>query len=383
MVGNGTIPILRPGQEAIVEIPWYVPNPLHYTSINSEPWHFCLLAKIISNNDLLTSPMTPNPNEMVRNNNNLGWKNLTIVNTSGIPKIGGVIAVHNPKPTIHNYNLDFVTDDLEIGKPIYEEAEIRITLDDNLLRAWQDGGSEATGIINTKDENVKIITGNNASLKNLKLSASEIGTLNLSYNFLTREITDKKEYKHIVIQKDSETDEIMGGETYEIHKGDREFFESNAGNDINANKNQPVTINAQSITEPAIYNWYDETGNLLYTGKDLTVTQSITKKYKLEVIANDGFKDYSEVEVKILPYKFINMSPNPASNEVLLKYDIENCSSAYFTITGLTNNISNNYILNNNSSQKVVNLANYQSGQYVVTLIVDGNVIESKNLIKN
>lgn len=77
------------------------------------------------------------------------------------------------------------------------------------------------------------------------------------------------------------------------------------------------------------------------------------------------------------------MSPNPASNEVLLKYDIENCSSAYFTITGLTNNISNNYILNNNSSQKVVNLANYQSGQYVVTLIVDGNVIESKNLIKN
>ena len=71
LAGIGTIPVLKPGQEALVEIPWNVPNPQDYMSINSEPWHFCLLAKINSSEDLLPSPMTSNPNIMVRNNNNL------------------------------------------------------------------------------------------------------------------------------------------------------------------------------------------------------------------------------------------------------------------------------------------------------------------------
>ncbi|WP_312399874.1 S8 family serine peptidase [Chryseobacterium sp.] len=104
LVGSGVIPVLKPGQEALVEIPWNVPNPQDYMSINSEPWHFCLLAKVNSSDDPLSSPMTPNPNIMVRNNNNLAWKNITIVNVSGNGGIlGGTIAVTNPYNTVKNY----------------------------------------------------------------------------------------------------------------------------------------------------------------------------------------------------------------------------------------------------------------------------------------
>lgn len=70
-VGTGVIPPLEPGQEALIEIPWNVPDPKDYQNINENPWHFCLLAEIISDDDLLTSPYTSNPNYMVRNNNNL------------------------------------------------------------------------------------------------------------------------------------------------------------------------------------------------------------------------------------------------------------------------------------------------------------------------
>ena len=121
---------------------------------------------------------------------------------------------------------------------------------------------------------------------------------------------------------------------------------------------------------------------LIYTGKNLTVSQEVTKKYKLEVVALDGFKDYSEIEVKVTPYKFTSMYPNPANSEVTLQYDIENSTSAYVIIAGI-NNISNNYILNTSTTQKTINLTNYPNGQYTVVLIVNGQVIESKNLIKN
>ena len=384
LVGSGVIPVLKPGQEALVEIPWNVPNPQDYSQINPEPWHFCLLAKINSSDDLLSSPMTPNPNIMVRNNNNLAWKNVTVVNIAGTGStLGGVIAIANPHNTIKNYDLELVKEDIETGKPVYEEAEVGIKMDDVLLAAWKRGGESSVNTENTNFENKKIIAGNNVLLKNINLYPNTMGTLYVSFNFLTKESTNKEKYRYHIIQKDSETGEIMGGETFEIHKQERSLFVANAGNNIEAEKNETVTLHASDINETATYNWYDEDGNLIYTGKSFSVSQDITKKYKLEVVALDGFKDYTEIEVKVSPYKFINMAPNPASSQILLQYDIENSTSAYFIITGLSNNLSNNYILNTSTSQYNVNLTNYPAGQYTVVLVVDGKVISSKNLIKN
>lgn len=384
LVGSGVIPVLKPGQEALVEIPWNVPNPQDYTSINSDPWHFCLLAQINSPDDVLSSPVTANPNIMVRNNNNLAWKNVTVISIGGTGTLlGGVIAVTNPHNTIKNYYLELVKEDVETGKAIYEEAEVGLTLDDKLLAAWKRGGEASSNIKSTGTEKKKIVKDNHVIVDNINLRPNEMGTLYVSFNFLTREATDKEKYRYHVIQKDSETGEIMGGETFEIHKQERPLFMSNAGNNIEAGKNEAITLSASDISEAATYNWYDENGNLIYSGKDFTVSQEITKRYKLEVVALDGFKDYSEVEVKVSPYKFISMAPNPASSEFLVQYDIANASSAYIMITGVNNSVSNNYILNTASAQTTINIADYPNGLYVVVLVADGQVIASKNLIKN
>lgn len=384
LVGNGVIPVLKPGQEALVEIPWNVPNPQDYISINSEPWHFCLLAQINSPVDLLSSPTTSNPNIMVRNNNNLAWKNITVINTggNGTRDLGATIAVANPHNSPKNYHLELVKEDIETGKPIYEEAEVGLTMDNVLLSAWQRGGEIASNIKETNNEKKKIVIGNNVILNNINMNPNEMGTLYVSFSFLTKEITDKEKYRYHIIQKDSETGEIMGGETFEIRKNERPLFVANAGDNVEVEKNETITLSASDINESATYNWYNEDGLLIYTGKNLTVSQEVTKKYKLEVVALDGFKDYSEIEVKVTPYKFTSMYPNPANSEVTLQYDIENSTSAYVIIAGI-NNISNNYILNTSTTQKTINLTNYPNGQYTVVLIVNGQVIESKNLIKN
>ncbi|WP_068599414.1 S8 family serine peptidase [Vaginella massiliensis] len=381
-VGTGVIPSLEPGQEALVEIPWNVPNPEDYQNINDNPWHFCLLAEIISDDDSLTSPHTPNPNHMVRNNNNLAWKNITVIDVSNKIDIGAAVAVTNPSDTPRTFFLEFIKEDTETGKPIYEEAEVGVKMDDILYAAWERGGKAASQLDDTNDEKKKIVKGNNVILDNLQLNANELGTVHLSFSFLTKEATEKNNYRYHVIQKDASTGEIMGGETFEIKKKERNLFTANAGNDLEIDKDETVTLTAEDIFEAAVYNWYDEDGNLIYTGKEFEVSPEITKIYKLEVITEDGFKDYSEVEVKVNPYKLISLSPNPAISQVQINYDIENSTSAYVIVTGVTNGFSNNYVLNISSTQTTINLNDYQAGHYIVTLVCDGQIVNSKNLIK-
>jgi hypothetical protein len=70
-----TVPALAPGQEVILEIPWYPPNPAHYACLG-DMRHFCLLGRVQPG---IATPETSDVNANVRNNNNLAWKNIQIV----------------------------------------------------------------------------------------------------------------------------------------------------------------------------------------------------------------------------------------------------------------------------------------------------------------
>jgi hypothetical protein len=73
------IPVLQPGESVVIEIPWYPPNPADFTT---DRGHFCLLARI-------EEPGRPNLGMNVaegvnvstntRNNNNIAWKNITVI----------------------------------------------------------------------------------------------------------------------------------------------------------------------------------------------------------------------------------------------------------------------------------------------------------------
>jgi hypothetical protein len=208
--------------------------------------------------------------------------------------------------------------------------------------------------------------------------------LTLDFNFLTKELTGKSEYVYHVVQKDANTGEIIGGETYVIKKDSRNPFEAIAGNK-EVNLNEPITISANDISEPAIYNWYDEQGNLIHQGKDLQIANAIAEKYKLEVISTiDGFKDYKDVEVTLKPSAITNISPNPASNIVQVSYKLNEVGSAYIMVINNYggNGISNNYILDTNNSEININISNYVNGFYTFALVVNGQIVDAKNLIK-
>lgn len=381
-VGQVTIPVLQAGQETIVKVPFLVPNPANYNWFQGwEQWHFCLLARIEASSDPLTETTDLYAN--VKNNNGIAWKNVTIVDVEANVTTG-TIAVGNPFNTPRTFFLEFVIEDLETGKPIFEEAEVGIKMDDILFNAWERGGKEAQLLDSTLEEKRKIVKGNNVILDNIAFNENEVGSLTLDFNFLTKELTEKPKFKYHVVQRDALTGNIIGGETYEIKKKTRSLFEAIAP-DKEVDLNQAITISAEDINEPAIYNWYDNEGNLIYQGKDLQIASAVAEKFKLEVISVvDGFKDYKEVEVTLKPSTLENITPNPATNNITVSYKLNGVNSAYLMVLGYygSNGTSNNYILDINSSQTNLNVSNYPSGFYTVALVVNGVVVDAKTLIK-
>lgn len=124
-------------------------------------------------------------------------------------------------------------------------------------------------------------------------------------------------------------------------------------------------------------------GNLVYVGTDLHIPNAIEATYQLEVISEiDGFKDYDNVNITLLPNTLDSIAPNPASNNAIIKYTLNGVNSAYIRVGSYFDNVQHNYILDVNNSQTTIDVSTYSTGAYVVSLICDGQVVDSKTLIK-
>src|SRR5690554_7755205 len=127
------------------------------------------------------------------------------------------------------------------------------------MNAWSKGGKKSTGIRQGKG-NSFIILNDQAKLENLYFEPEEVGTLDIKFNFLTKEVTNKPNFKFQIAQKDDQNDKIVGGENYVITKYSRTNFYAHI--ETSTSQAHGLTLEADDIGEPAIYNWYDESNNL-------------------------------------------------------------------------------------------------------------------------
>ncbi len=390
-ISPSAIPSLAPGEEVILHIPWDMSNIdlSNYDQDANGHWHFCILGRIDTSNDPMTFTETTDLNQNVKNNNNIAWRNLSVIDVQAdmvdVPSNIASVAVGNPHDVARTYYLELIKDDKETGKPIYVESEIKIKMDEVLYNAWERGGKIAEEMENTNDEKKKVIKDNHALIKNINFNAKEAGLLTIDFSFLTEEMTDKDTYTYHLIQKDAITDEVIGGETFVIHKQPRAVFVAEA-DDKEVDKDETITISASQINEAAEYNWYDMEGNLVYQGKDMTLSTEIAQKFKLEVVATaDGFKDYKEVEVKLKPNRITNISPNPTNDVINVSYKINDNASSYIMAIGTYggDDSVNNYFIDIEESETSIDLSAYQSGYYTIVLVSNGQIVDAQTVLKN
>ena len=389
-IGSLTIPALNGGQMVILSFPWNVPNPVGLFDCTTSTFDTFIYAKIVSNTDLMTVPETASYLQNIINNNNIAGKSSVVIapqNAVGnLPTVyESSLLLSNFNTTNSNYTVELIKENTETGKLIYEESEVVLSMEQNVYDAWQRGGNVSQNLVATTDDLSKKITTDNVQINNISLYPQETGKINLKFNFLTSEYSNKTKYNYHFVVKNATSNEIIGGTTFSIEKPIRQLFYADAGGTVLVDSNEPITITANTICEPATYNWYDATGHLIYTGKNLQVATEAATEYRLEVIATvDGFKDYSSVAVKIKPSELSAIAPNPASNETTIHYKLNETTSAYLMVIGSygSNNTSYNYILDLNSSQTTLDISNYPSGFYTVALVCNGNIVDAKTLVK-
>jgi hypothetical protein len=246
-----------------------------------------------------------------RNNNNIAYKNTTVINVSSEVQKGTIFVGNLGGENSITSSIQFSTSDANDNR-IWQDSEIYIELDDNLWEAWQNSNSlsQDTKVANF-DQKLILLAKNKAKLENINFGANQWGKMTIRVNFLVKKVEDFKTYDLRIQQTNSSSGEVLGGFTYSITR-DNSRPDFTAIDETEVGEDNIRTIKATNINEPAIYNWYDEDGNLIYSGNELTINTSIAEEYKLEVIAEkDGHKDYHTFITNDLR-KIENIYPNPA-----------------------------------------------------------------------
>ena len=396
-----TLPIIKAGGSHIEVFQWNPNDPDLYAQeyqngnallLANEPWHFCLLARIETapGPDFgMTFPETESVNLNTKNNNNIVWKNISVINIDGLTGgdpwpddkvVGASVLVGDAWGEGGVFDLVFKDPDFFKGNPVTEEAEVRITLQDELWDAWQNAGGQMENLQISREERYQLIlTGSPAVVKGIPVPADARYLAHVGFNFLSEKLSGQTEFDFDFIQKSS--GEQVGGERYHIGVPGRFGFSADGGGNRYVSPNTTVELNAAPIGEAAIYNWYDPAGNLISTGADLSVAPEITTEYKLEVIAEaDGVKDYALVEVKIKEHELTNVVPNPATGSTTVSYRLSNATSAYLILSMSGSAGSNQYILDVDNSSVQLNLGDHPPGAYNLVLVVNGQPVDLRTL---
>jgi hypothetical protein len=382
-VANIPIPAIDGGEEYIIKYLW-IPNfnfvSGDLTFINgSVAYHHCLLASI--NDNPIPNPSS-NVMAAVRASNSVIQKNITIIGDdlySGIvnfrPMSGG---------SSDPISLKFKVPDAEMNATLIDEAEIRIRFDNHAWDKWQSTDKIADGLT-VIDETLHefLVTQAEATIYNIPIDSTSL--IEVSFNFLTEEVTDKQQFNYDLYQLDG--NDIIGGERFVVNKPPREeemLFRAEA-NSYNALSGSGKTVEANDICETASYKWYTTDTSLVDTGRCINLNPAQNTTYLLEVTAQaDGYKDYAEVNVPGTPQSYISsLNPNPATGQVTCTYHIDSAvQNAQIKITLVNNpSIQSTYNININQSQASLNLGTLPNGIYTVNLLCDNQIIDSKQLV--
>lgn len=170
--------------------------------------------------------MVASINSNVRNNNNLAWKNLTVVDLED-ECTGGSVMIANPSNTLQAYRIEVRREGKERSGDAKEDvAAVTLQMDNVVFNAWKRGGEQVHMLEQAADqptnqptkqtkqgskqlfqqeskqadETRKQVTGDNARLDNIMLGPNEGGLLSFTFDVATQERSDETELVYHVIQ---------------------------------------------------------------------------------------------------------------------------------------------------------------------------------------
>ena len=382
------IPVIPAGGDTVLRILWLAPDPADYTSFlpfstNSDWWHFCLAARvhdgtpIVGENNRLLNMTT-----FTKNNDNVAWKNISIVSNNCF---GGAISVSNTTTGAMTANIDLVEAGNGNTPSITDYAEVYITLDAGLLNVINSANITGLDWVNS---NTLRWNGGSASIP-VTLPANSYYTLQTTVHFIADQIPASNNFDFDMVLRNATGDSILGGEHYRCVRTNGRFFQTCISRSESVLWGESVTLTACDIEEDAEYIWYDNQGEEVGYGLTCDVAPLQPTTYTLRVTADeDGYRTYCQLTVNVTDGELRLLAPNPADNQVRIGYALSrNISAATLQILNGSGQMVYSQALSGGNGSKVtgetlVNTSSLAAGSYSVRLVSNrGNIFDSKTLI--
>lgn len=378
ILGQMVVPSIPSGGEVILSFEWATPNPANYVD-NNEPWHFCLLTRIESTEDPITSE-TSSTWQNAKNNNNIAWKNLSIVDVEPNYKLpGAYVGISNYEEGISRYDLNF-SEPYNPNNSIFSTAEVYFKPDRDLFIQWEKGGSKLQDAKLTSDSSFLLLSSD-AKIMNIQMLPKQMTKGLFRVNFLTQKHIEQEKFYVNLLQKDSLNNSI-GGELFEIHKTGRYLFSADAGDDESIIIGDSVLLSASLVNEEAYYNWYIGSTPISKL-PEFYVKPTKTTEYTLEVIAkSDGFKDYDKKVVTVNYYEIKDLYPNPASSNLNVEYMAEGATNPSLKMKNGAGNVIQIIQLDASNTSVSLDISNLMPGIYSIVLECDYAFVDLKCFIK-
>lgn len=420
-IGTQTIPVIPPGGETILTFSWNTPDRDLYNSINTEPWHFCLLSRIDATNDPMYTSEGSNLWLNVKNNNNIAWKNITVVDKQGIigggddcslermQVIGNAVGVGNPENEAKTYSIQFSVPKEETGISITEEGNVMLALDEKLYDKWVQGGKRGTGFIElisppmsqegaennriniiapvvVSDRKMFQLNSPTASFDNITMDANTNYTTSMMILYPSNPVSEKQDFNYDIIQIREVDNSILGGVRYDITKTNCSDKKTNAGTDRTIDRGCSTTLTAAEM-HCATHWWLDETGNIIAKNESVTVSPNKTTTYTLITLSAEGCLSEDEVTVFVTnkyclkEKEIVKITPNPAKDRVTVEYKVKDANTAQLRLVKTDYSLDRTYQLDLSTNEITLDISNCTMGAYSITLICDGINEDSKTLI--
>ncbi len=167
---------IAPLNDYVVELPWIPPNPQLFGGNR----HFCLIARIETvpwGTFGMTFPEGSGLWQNVADNNNIAWKNLTVLspqlNTAGT----GNVIVRNPLDHAVPLTLQFAVPARERRDHFLRYGDIVIDLGEVLMQKWRETGKRPAGFEVVGKTTIRITDPTNAQLSGLRFRTGEQHTI--------------------------------------------------------------------------------------------------------------------------------------------------------------------------------------------------------------
>ena len=139
------VPILQPGEAVVIQVPWYPPNPADFGCFG-DPGHMCLLGRIETSTTPpfgMTFPEIVNVHTNTRNNNNIAWKNVTVVDNFPGGSMAASILIRNifPQPVVTQLRLVKPA----LAPTFLDHGNILVNMKQELFARWTEGNQAGEG----------------------------------------------------------------------------------------------------------------------------------------------------------------------------------------------------------------------------------------------